>query len=385
MTPSRFAIATATAALFCIGAAGCGSQVGTTAGQAAPQKLHLASSATPTPGTATPSSAPPITPLPVSPGVPSWARVTLTGRLPSSGPASGAVHTLPGGEASEATVRALASALHISGAPQRVTGGWRVTGPGTLQVTDGPGLRWTYLAGLVMPPCPGPILRVPNATSGVANPAGGSASTGSNPRAAIPAALERICPMKPGRLEPFEPVPTPSGSAVAPSGTAAEAVAKPVLQAAGVAGSPLRITTIGSVTFVSVDPTVGGLPTSGFATTVGVSAGDRIAQASGWLSRPAVGSSYPLIGAQQAFNRLQQSTRPVPGVRPPEVMCPLNPDVLCGTRGPILVVQVTGASYGLALSYNEGEPVLVPSWLFSVAGSGLKVPEVAVNPRYLGG
>jgi hypothetical protein len=49
------------------------------------------------------------------------------------------------------------------------------------------------------------------------------------------------------------------------------------------------------------------------------------------------------------------------------------------------VVQVTGASYGLALSYNRGEPVLVPSWLFSVAGTALKVPEVAVNPRYLSG
>jgi hypothetical protein len=66
-------------------------------------------------------------------------------------------------------------------------------------------------------------------------------------------------------------------------------------------------------------------------------------------------------------------------------MCRLNPDMLCRTPDPFLVVQVTGANYGLALSYKKSEPMLVPSWLFNVAGSGLKIPEVAVNPRYLSG
>ena len=221
-----------------------------------------------------------IVPFPAPPGVPGWAQVKLTGRLPSGGPARGAVQTLPGGEAPEATVRALASALHLTGAPQRVTGGWRVTGPGTLQVTDGPGLRWTYLGVPVIAQC-GPIVRTPP-VPGAANMAGSGVSTGSNPRAAAPAAAVTICPMKPGRLEPFEPLPTPSGSAAAPSGPAAEAVAKPVLQAAAVAGSPLWITAIGSVTFVSADPTVDGLPTSGFATTVGVG--------------PATGSRRPAAG-----------------------------------------------------------------------------------------
>lgn len=48
-------------------------------------------------------------------------------------------------------------------------------------------------------------------------------------------------------------------------------------------------------------------------------------------------------------------------------------------------VQVTGAVYGLALSYSRGKPLLVPSWLFSVAGSSLRVPEIAMDPRYLTG
>ena len=383
MTPSRLAIATAAAALLGLGAAGCGSQVGTASGQSAPQKLRLANTATPAPGASVNPGGPMlIVPFPAPPGVPGWAQVKLTGRLPSGGPARGAVRTLPGGEAPEATVRALASALHLTGAPQRVTGGWRVTGLGTLQVTDGPGLRWTYLGVPVVTQC-GPIVRTPP-VPGAANMAGSGVSTGSNPRAVAPAAAVTICPMKPGRLEPFEPLPTPSGSAAVPSGPSAEAVAKPVLQATGVAGSPLWITAIGSVTFVSADPTVDGLPTSGFATTIGVGPGNRITQASGWLSRPATGSSYPLVGARQAFNRMKLATHPVSGAHPPEVMCPLSPDVFCGP-GPIRVVQVTGAIYGLSLTYNRGEPVLVPSWLFKVAGTSLRIPEVAINPRYLGG
>ena len=378
MTPSRLAIVAAAAALLGLGATACGSQLGTAASQPTPQKLHLATSASPG-ATPTPGSAMSIlSPAPL--GVPVWAQVKLTGRLPSSGPASGTVHTLPGGQAPAAAVRALAAALHLSGAPQRVTGGWRVTGPGTLQVTDGPGLRWTYLGAPPIPWC-GPVLPRPQMPPGAPNTAGGGAATGSNPRAAVPSAIGRSCPMKPGQLEPYDPVPPPSGSTAPPAGPAAQAVAMPVLQAAGVAGSPLRITTIGSFTFVSADPVVGGLPTAGFSTMVGVGPGDRITQASGWLSRPVAGSSYPLVSAQQAFNRLKQSTHPT--AHPPEIMCPLSPDTLCNP-GPIREVQVTGAAYGLALSYNRGEPVLVPAWLFSVAGTGLKVPEVAINPRYLG-
>jgi hypothetical protein len=374
MTPSRLAIVTAAATLLGLGATACGSQAGTATGQPAPHKLHLSTSASPaaTPAPGAPMS---ILPSPAPPGMPGWAQVKLTGRLPSGGPARGAVRSLPGSEAPAAAVRALASALHLTGTPQRVAGGWRVTGSGTLQVADGPGLRWTYLGAPVIPRC-GPISR-PQTAPGAAN-----ASTGSNPRAALPAAPGRVCPMKPGQLEPFDPVPAPSTGP--PSGPSAQAAAMPVLQAAGVAGSPLRITTIGSYTFVTADPVVGGLPTAGFATSVGVGTGDRITQASGWLSRTATGSSYPLIGAQQAFDRLKQSTHPVAGAHPPEVMCPLSPDTLCNP-GPIRVVQVTGAAYGLALSYNRGEPVLVPAWLFSVAGTAVKVPQVAINPRYLTG
>lgn len=172
---------------------------------------------------------------------------------------------------------------------------------------------------------------------------------------------------------------------------AAETLAKPVLLAAGVAGAPLRITTIGSYTFVSADPVVDGLGTSGFSTTISVGPGDRITEASGWLGPAVTGASYPLIGARQAFNRLRSFAHPPPGDRPPETVCTPHPDLLCpspdygGCPSDVLPVQVTGAVYGLALSYSRGERLLVPSWLFSVAGSSLRIPEIAMEPRYLTG
>ncbi len=393
MTLSRFARTAAAAAVLGLGAVGCGSQVAATAGHPAPKKLSLAGTAAPGPTAG--AASPPAMPMPGPAGLPGWLHVELAGTLPASGPAHGAVRNLPGGTAPLATVRALATALRLTGSPRRVGAEWRVTGTGTLVVTDGPGVRWMYVASPLAIRCLAPIIRVPPAHSaagvsgaGTGVPAGSGAGTAvgsvaGKAGAANPTSGVTACPMKPGQLEPAEPLPTPTAGA--PSGQAAEAAAAPVLRAAAVAGAPLRVTTIGSFTFVSADPAVDGLATAGFATTVGVGPGERITQASGWLSRPAAGAVYPLIGAKQAFDRLKSSSRPTAGSHPPEVMCPLNPDVLCGRAGPIRLVLVTGATYGLALRYDEGRPMLVPSWLFSIAGSDLRVPEVAVDPRYLTG
>lgn len=367
MTPSRFVTAAAATALLGLGAAGCGTQPGITANQT-PQKQHLTGSATASPHI----TAPPLRTSPVSPGVPGWVQVKLTGTLPATGPATGTVHELPSGAVAAATVQALASALHLSGSPTRVPGGWRVTGSGNLQIADSDGQHWMYLGLNMFQPCVGSLR----------GPATGTAAWIA-PRAAQPGAATVACPVKPGQLEPFDPIPGQSGGGVAPSVSGAEAVAMPVLQAVGLAGAPLRTATIGSYTFVSADPTVDGLPTAGFSTTIGVGPGNRIVQASGWLSHAVPGDTYPLTGARQAFARLKSSTHPT--AHPPHLMCPLNPDVLCGTPSLIRQIDVTGAVYGLALSFNQGQPVLVPAWLFAIAGSGLRIPEVAINPHYLTG
>jgi hypothetical protein len=366
MTPSRLVTAAATAALlgFCV--AGCGTIVGTTATNL-PRKQHQASSAT-ADRTAIPRvTGAPLTLAPPAPGLPAWVRVKLTGKLPASGPSTGTVQELPAAAVTAATAQGLASALHLSGAAQRVTGGWRATGAGTLQIADGDGQHWTYLGVSLFRPC----------TGGIGGAAAGASAVA--PRAAQPGPGNIACPVKPGQLEPADPLPGQPSGLGPPSTASAEVAAKPVLAAVGLAGAPLRTATIGSYTFVSADPVVAGLPTTGFATTVGVGAGDRIVQASGWLGHGVAAGGYPLISAQQAFNQMKALSHPT--AHPPELMCPLNPEVLCGTLRPVGQISVTGAVYGLALSFSKGQPVLVPAWLFGISGNGLRVPETAISPH----
>jgi hypothetical protein len=164
-----------------------------------------------------------------------------------------------------------------------------------------------------------------------------------------------------------------------------------VLSAAAAGSPPQAVHTAvaGAVTSVSADPAVQGLPTSGFATVVSVGPGNAITTASGWLSRPVPGAVYPLISAGQAARALRAAvTRTAPrGGNPPRGACPVKPGVGCAGAGPVRLLRVTGAVYGLALGYDGtgtgSRPVLVPAWLVRVAGTGEPIPEVAVSPRYL--
>ena len=156
--PHSLRIATAVAVIG-ISAAACGTQVAT--GQRLPPKLRLSG----IPMASSPGSQQPGAPGsgvqpggPVSPGPSGWVRVEVRGGLPASGPSAGVVRQLPGGPAPRSEVLALAAALHLAASPQRSGSGWRVTGPGTLEVSGGPGLRWTYTARPTEP-CGGPIMK----------------------------------------------------------------------------------------------------------------------------------------------------------------------------------------------------------------------------------
>ena len=274
------------------------------------------------------------------------AHVEVAGRLPATGPSRDAVRQLPGGPAAGGEVRALAAALHLTGSPQRAGTGWRVTGPGTLQVSGGPGLRWSY-RGAPGQPCGGPLE--------------GYAAPGRHGPAPI-ALTALTCP------QPLRPAMGWSAAGGPPSPGTAESAAARVLEATGITGSPLRASVTGDVTSVSADPSVQGLPTAGFSTVVQVNPSGGVTAASGWLSHPAGGAAYPLVSAGQAAQALRAAARPASGGSAP-------------------VLQVTGASYGLALAYDgtgpAARPVLVPAWLLHVAGSAEPVPAVAVSPRYL--
>jgi hypothetical protein len=56
----------------------------------------------------------------------------------------------------------------------------------------------------------------------------------------------------------------------------------------------------------SIAPTVGGPPTGGLATTVGVGVGGAVEAASGWLATPKPADTYPLLGVAEGVRRLQR-------------------------------------------------------------------------------
>ena len=110
--------------------------------------------------------------------------------------------------------------------------------------------------------------------------------------------------------------------------------------------------------------------------SLAVAADGSIDSGNGWIRKPQRGASYPLITAQRAFALLQQQPRPMMD------MCMLRPDGKPGCA-PIPPSEVTGATLGLTLDYDENKPMLVPAWLFAVKGQDIPVAQVAVQPQFL--
>ncbi|WP_146057095.1 MULTISPECIES: hypothetical protein [unclassified Streptomyces] len=124
---------------------------------------------------------------------------------------------------------------------------------------------------------------------------------------------------------------------------------------------------------VAVDPAVDGYATYGWSTRLAVGPDGRIVNGFGSLLTPVADDSYPLIGAEEALAELNGGTaEPSDGAR---------------------VVEVTGAELGLGYESSDGEPVLAPTWLFSVDDeatfvtnpSWYRVSHLAVEPALVTG
>jgi hypothetical protein len=281
---------------------------------------------------------------------------TLDGPLPD-GPASAVVLRYDDDTVDVAQVSALASALGLPGEPTRAAHGWELSGAGLLRVRDDG--EWSFSrVGL---PCPAYAVDV-------SSPDGGGGVSC--------ASAEPAQPGDPAVASDLDPV-GDQGS-TPPQDADALAAAQPVLAAAGVDGAPRVQTWPGSSTAsVLVDPTVAGLATSGIRTTVDVD-DDGVVGALGRLGDPAEGPAYPILSAQETFDRLTAMPVPLPAIACPEsVEGQPNP---CPTPTPM---SVTGAVLGLQLAFDAGDAVLVPAWLFDVAGSDEPVAMVAVVDDYL--
>ncbi|MEU8622113.1 hypothetical protein [Streptomyces sp. NPDC048623] len=292
------------------------------------------------------------------------------GPLPH-GPSSAAVHR-PEGRVTSAEVTRLAEALGLSGEPRLVGEVWRLdpekdtTGLRLDVSVKGPG-SWTlsrYDGG----------------------PVGDSCLKG------------KACP-PPGEAKP------PAGGGSPVSEAAARAAAAPVLKAIGQDDAKVDASQLmnGSVRVVNADPVVDGLPTYGWSTGIHIGPDGSVVAGSGRLKEPAKGATYPVVGAEKALaelNEASKGTGPI-GIGGCATDPPANadgqpgmpgdtPDAPCRTSvemAPPNVVEVTGARFGLAAQYVDGEQVLVPAWLFEArAKTDAKpytVTQTAVEPRYL--
>jgi hypothetical protein len=278
----------------------------------------------------------------------------LTGTLPTSTPDDAPVWRLDR-TADEATVKALADALH-AGQPVRSGSTWRA---GTLLVR---GLSWTWS------PCgadssvssDGTTSCTAVAAPGTSSGSGSAPSSGSGSGGGI-----AIDPAPPAD-QPVAPPPLPEGKV--------RDAAKSVFDAVGLDVSKAKVDSGSYGGSAALDPTVNGLATSGVATRVDVDAKTAIMSASGILSDPDRGDTYPLISAQDAYHALPMLAHPD--------ICQIAPD---GTSclEPART-EITGAHLGLSLQrLADGDDLLVPSWLFDVKGSTQPIAGVALTQQYL--
>jgi hypothetical protein len=327
----------------------------------------------------------------------------VSGSLPD-GPGEAPVYRLADRPLDAAAVRPLAEATGVAGAPRQNADAWVAGGTGVmLRVGKHAGQRWSTTAM-------------------------GAAS------------VECLLPSR--KLDRRPAVTSCPPRLAAPSPAQATARARPVFEAVGLDAGTASTVPGGSTVTLTVDPTVDSRPTSGFSTTATVDA-RRVVSASGWLGRPEAGAEYPVITAEQAVAELRKRPPPIPvampaapvmGVAPPgtgwtrssaraEARLSATASSVPGSSGaassgaappragssagsagagssPVLPtagpeapapkplwrptkLTVQTARFGYSLQMQDGEPLLVPSWLFDLAQPRTTVAQVAVDPRYL--
>ncbi|MEV5973618.1 hypothetical protein [Streptomyces sp. NPDC051921] len=304
-------------------------------------------------------------------GDPAGTVYKAKGPLPP-GPSSAAVHR-PEGRVTAAEVTRLATALGLTGTPRLVGEVWQLA-----PEKDGSGLRLDVSA------------KAPGSwtfSRYEGGPVGDTCLKG------------KACP------PPGEAKPSRGGSPVGEA--AAKAAVAPVLKAIGQDDAKLDARQVmnGSERVVNADPVVGGLPTYGWSTGIHVGPDGSLVAGSGRLKEPAKGDTYPVIGAKKALAELNEDAKgagPIgiggcatdppagtaerPGGKPGG-----NPDAPCQVvvdPAPPHEVAVTGAVFGLAAQYVDGEQALVPAWLFTARGEApgsrpYTVVRTAVDAKYL--
>ncbi|MCU1483421.1 MAG: hypothetical protein JWN67_167 [Actinomycetia bacterium] len=335
------------------------------------------------------------------------------GKLPGLADEADAWTLAPGG-ADEARIAELAKLLDVDGPVTKTETGWAVgTETRRLDVQDVAGLPWslyeTVPEAQVDPAPPSTIvcIKAPcnpptdtgSGTSGC--PAGAmckdapapSTTTPCPPNAncastsvATPAcAPDAGCP-DPGSCAadgPDCPMVAPERPADLPSKADAEAQGRKLLTKLGVDLDAADVKVDDGFTLwnVTADPVVGGLPTIGLTSSIGIGSKGVVQYANGWLGEVTKGDTYPLIGTAAGVDRLNAEQN----------MLMIAPNIRCDgceaqDQVEPRVVRVTGVRLGLQVfsTYEKGAiAYLVPTYLFSTEDGG-EIPVVAVADQYLG-
>jgi hypothetical protein len=381
-------------------ATACGNQVVTGNG-GKPPLLHLTdAAATRAMGVAQPACGTAPCTNPASPYV-------LVGTLRSDEPADQPVYRPKPATPDDAT--RVARALHLTGTPTRIHGGWvlRTAEHNRLAVFDAG--SWTFgmdcfadqpiiaesldfmcasasgggVAVGVATASTAPMPTGPDASPGAkSGSSSGSVTANSNsamstaappPPKPSPASSPKDNPL----IGPQPPQPAPYPPSPGPSEQQARTDAAPILAALGLQAATVTVQRGSPTTSVEADPTVDTTPASGWPTRLDFDDNDHVVSADGWLHQTTRGDSYPVITAQRAFDLLQQT----PFARPEVCMVRKDGKPGCANFPP---QRITGARLGLAVHHDDKGAILVPAWLFTVESQPQPIAQIAVDPAYLG-
>ena len=328
-----------------------------------------------------------------------------TSGLPDEGPA----YEMKS-RAGEGDVRELAEALGLDGEPEQGSRSeWYVSGDGGALLTVEPmaGSPWYFQSEGACTPETQTSDGAPVACSG-----GGVSSRGDVAGAEPVAPDEPVASDEPVSDE-AEPTPAckpqPDGSEICeapapepieperpanlPTEDEAENTARALLTKIGVDLEDATVRTEDgySAWFVSVEPTIDGLPVYGFGWSVTVGPDKKIQSASGHLGDPSKVADYPLLDVKDAVEKLKSEYAAVTDIA---VDCSDTPggegagtEALCAEPAPAepLVQRITAVKLGLVWSpsYTEDGPAyLTPAWVLTIDGGG-EMPVNALPDEYV--
>jgi hypothetical protein len=152
----------------------------------------------------------------------------------------------------------------------------------------------------------------------------------------------------------------------APSAQQATTVAAPVLRAAGLDLSTATVRRSDYTTQLTLDPTLGGIPTWGWQTEIQVDAAG-ISYAVGWLSDPTPTHPLDLLDANHAFHQMKAQAAARASSAHPRCLAATTQAWTPPCARLAVGVTVTAARYTLALDWDP-RPRLRPAWLFTTSG-----------------